>query len=192
MQYRSDGAILISVREICDAALATGDLDLRAGHRSLSRMEQGRNIHQRLQKMLGEKDRAEVTVASEVAFGNRVYAIRGRADAILDGDPPIVEEIKSVSARGFSEPNDYHTAQANLTAWLYLRQNKLTSVRVRRTLCRVDNEKIKRFETLFTEAELETFCFGLLSRLGYRPAVVEDRYQNRIASVATGRFPYQL
>lgn len=191
MQYRSDGAILISVRGICDAALATGDLDLRAGHRSLARMEQGRTIHQQLQKMLGEKDRAEVTVATDVAFDGRVYAIRGRADAVLDGDPPIVEEIKSVSARGFSEPNEYHTAQANLTAWLYLRQNKLTSVRVRRTICRVDDGKTKHFETLLTEAELETFCFGLLSRLGYRPAVVEDRYQNRIASVATGRFPYQ-
>lgn len=191
MQYRSeDGVFLLSVREICDLALVSGDLDLRAGHRSPSRAEQGKDAHKRLQETLGEGDRAEVSVSSRIEYHGRVYEIHGRADAILCGEPPTVEEIKSVTGRGFSEPNAYHKAQANLTAWLFLRQRNLSSVRVRYTLFCLDDEKTKTFESVFAGKELENFCFSLLSRIEYRAAICEERERVLLPSVGTGRFPY--
>ncbi|MBO4308537.1 MAG: hypothetical protein J5885_01760 [Clostridia bacterium] len=191
MHYRSeDGIFLLSVREVCDFALLSGDLDLRAGHRSLSRAEQGKDVHKRLQKALGEGDRAEVSVSSRIEHHGRVYEINGRVDAVLCGDPPTVEEIKSVTGRGFSEPNAYHKAQANLTAWLFLREQGLSSVRVRYTLFSLDDEKTKVFEALFSEAELEQFCLSLLSRIEYRAAICEERERVLLPSVGKGRFPY--
>ena len=192
LRYRSeDGVFLLSVREVCDMALVGGDLDLRMGHRSLSRLEQGKDVHKRLQEALKEGDLAEVAVSSRFEYHGRIYEVRGRADAILAGDPPAVEEIKSVVGKGFSEPNAYHTAQANLTAWLFLRERELDSIRVRRTLYRLDDGKTKTSETRFTESELEEFCFGLLSRIEYRVAICEERQTILLPSVGTGRFPYE-
>ncbi len=192
MQYcPDDGVFRLSVREVCDLALTGGSLDLRAGRRSAERAAQGRDAHRRLQEALGKDDRAEVPVSSRVAFHGRTYEIQGRADAILAGDPPAVEEIKSVSGRGFAEPNAYHTAQANLTAWLYLREAGFASVRVRRTLFRLDDGKTRTFESLFSEPELEAFCIGLLARIEYRAAILEERRNVLLPSVATGQFPYE-
>ena len=187
---REDGSFLLSVREVCDLALVGGNLDLRSGHRSLSRMEQGRNAHKQLQDLLGENARAEVPVETTVAFRNHTYRIRGRADAIDSGDPPAVEEIKSVPSRAFTEPNAYHTAQANLTAWLYLRAEGLSSVRVRRTLFRLDDGKTKVFEDLMTADDLEAFCLDLLSRLDYRASILTEREKVLLPTVRTARFPY--
>ena len=191
MQYLpEEDRFLLSVREVCDLALTGGDLDQRAGRRSLSRMEQGKEAHKTLQAALGENARAEVPVEADVSCGTHRYRVRGRADAVYFTEPPAVEEIKSVSPRAFGEPNEYHTAQACLTAWLYLLSEGLSSVRVLRTLVRTDDGKTRTFEEVFTADRLADFCRTLLARLDYRAAILEERWKTLLPAVRKARFPY--
>lgn len=191
MQYQTEKKqIHLSVREICDLLHFQNRSDLRAGGASLERMEQGKTAHKALQASLLQGDFAEVSLSVTLSFHDRLYEIAGRADVVRQGTPTIVEEIKSILGKRFSEPDAYHTAQANLTAWLYLQKNRLSSVCVRRTLIRVEDGESKSFNSVFTAAELTEYCLNLLSKIEYRAAILEERYEMRLSSMKTVRFPY--
>lgn len=191
MRYQTEKkTIRLSVREICDLLHFHGNSDLRAGGASLARMEKGKEAHKIVQSSLAEGDRAEVSVSVTVSFRNRLYEIAGRADSVREGLPVIVEEIKSIIGRRFPEPDAYHTAQANLTAWLYLQKNALSSVCVRRTLILVETGEQKSFDRVFSAAELTDYCQKLLSRIEYRAELLEERALTRMPTLQTAKFPY--
>lgn len=185
-----ENAIRLSVREICDLALVGVGPDLWNGRRDAIRAAVGAQIHRRLQDKLPPDARAEVPVEAEIARGGRNYRLRGRADAVLPGEPTTVEEIKSVTAKGFEKPGEYHVAQANLTAWLWTKMTGCSAVRVRMTLCRVPDGEVRSFDAEPSADELERFCTGLLDRIGYRVREAEERAKTRLPSIRNCRFPY--
>ncbi len=191
MQYQTEKKqIHLSVREICDLLHFQSQGDLRAGGASLLRMEQGKEAHKTLQKSLLENAAAEVPLSATFSFHNRLYEVSGRADSIRQGAPAIVEEIKSIIGKRFREPDAYHTAQANLTAWLYLQKENLSSVCVRRTLVRVEDGESKSFDTLFSAADLSKYCLNLLSKIEYRAELLEERALLRLPTMKAVKFPY--
>ena len=191
MQYQTEKKqIHLSVREICDLLHLHSTSDLRSGGSSLDRMEQGKEAHKALQMSLSPGDLAEVSLSVTVPFHGRLYEIAGRADSVRQGMPAIVEEIKSIVGKRFPEPDAYHTAQANLTAWLYLQKQGLSSVCVRRTLVRIEDGESKSFNTVFSAAELNEYCFGLLSRIEYRAELMEERVLLRLPTMRAVKFPY--
>lgn len=191
MRYQTEKkATRLSVREICDLLHFHSRSDLRAGGSSLARMEEGRNAHKAVQSALAAGDRAEVSLSVTVSFHDRLYEIAGRADSVRAGNPAIVEEIKSIVGKRFPEPDAYHTAQANLTAWLYLQRNELSSVCVRRTLILTETGEQKSFDRVFFAGELSEYCFSLLSRIEYRAELLEERSVARVPTMKKLKFPY--
>ncbi len=192
MRYRQeDGAFLLSLGELCELALKEGDLDLRTGGGALDRALTGQEIHRALQSDLSPHDRAEVPVRAKIRTGKYLYEISGRADLIREsGGIPVVEEIKTVSPGRYGKPTARHTAQANLTALLYMQSQALSAVCVRLTQVRIPDGEIRSVEKTFSAEELRAWGDSLLQRIEPYAAIEEERQVFRLPSVRTGRFPY--
>jgi CRISPR-associated exonuclease Cas4 len=77
-------------------------------------------VHEGLEKFLAEKFNAKLEVESEkqVTLAQDVYKIKGRADAIIEGEKKIVIEIKTARAdKGL--PLEHHKQQLRLYLWLF-------------------------------------------------------------------------
>lgn len=191
MQYLTEKkCIHLSVREICDLLHFHSNTELRSPSASIARMEQGKAAHKAVQQKISELEHAEVAMTVTLSFHNRSYELSGRADLIREGTPPVVEEIKSIPGKKFREPDAYHIAQSNLTAWLYLQKEGLSSVLVRRTLIRVEDGAQKSFDCLMSAEELNRYCFGLLAKIEYRAELLEERATLRIPTMKSAKFPY--
>ena len=192
MRYRQkDGAFLFSVGELCGLALRDGDLDLRTGAgRTLDRALTGQEIHRALQSDLSPDDRAEVPVCASVRAGKYLYEISGRADLIRNAGISVVEEIKTVTPGRFGHPNARHLAQANLTAWLYLRSQNLPAVCVRLTQVRISDGEIRSTDRRYTAEELDAWGISFLQPIEPIVRIEEERQNFRLPSVRAGRFPY--
>ena len=88
--------IRISVRNLVEFLLRSGDLDdRRGGVADKDAMQAGTRAHQRIQKKMGSFYQAEVPLAFEKEYENFVLKVEGRADGILEqSDGFMVEEIK--------------------------------------------------------------------------------------------------
>ena len=195
MKYDAErSVILLSVVELCANAFLPRHLDLRSGawKRSLERAEQGKTAHKKHQAVQGANYRAEVTLCNTTLYEGVCFEVSGRADGvILSGETAVVEEIKTVGGRAFGgTPSASHEAQAMCYAYFLCRQEELSHVEVRLTLCRAEDQKTRTFARTCSIEELKDFYFGLLSRVLYRANFLRDREQNRLPSVHSGRFPY--
>ncbi len=191
MRFDSEKKIVfLSVRELCDYALMRGNLDFRVSGKNRERLMQGQEAHRLLQKESGPNGHAEVTVCSRVTYQKRTYEISGRADIVIDGKTPIVEEIKSVTNSGSREPSAYHIVQANLTAWLYLRMHQFPEVCVRKTIFQTETGEKKTYENVYGESELEKICNTYLSAIEYRVKYLEEHQTALLPTARVGRFPY--
>ena len=77
-------------------------------------------VHTGLEKVLSEKFNAKVEVEGEktVTIDQKVYKIKGRADAIVEKDKKTVIEIKTARAdKGI--PLEHHKQQLRLYLWLF-------------------------------------------------------------------------
>ena len=195
MKYDAErSVVLLSVGELCANAFLPRHLDLRHGawKRSNDRAEQGKAAHKKHQAGQGSSYRREVSLCNTTLYEGICFEVSGRADGvILEGETAVVEEIKTVGGRAFGgTPSVSHEAQGMCYAYFLCRQEELTHVEVRLTLCHVEDQKTRTFARICTAEELKDFYLGLLSRIHYRADFLRDREQNRLPSVHSGRFPY--
>lgn len=187
-------AVLLSVRELCDLALRAGDLDLRFGGKSFSVENAmiGSKIHRKLQSEAGANYRAEVPMTSTTLFHNICFEVSGRADGIIEGDPLTVDEIKTVSTRRALElpPAPYHDAQVKCYAYFLCKERELGRINTRLTYCHAESGDIKHHVSSHTLEELQSFYFGLLSRIEYRARILMERKNLLIPSADAAVFPY--
>lgn len=151
--------ISLSVRELTEFLLRSGDIDNRFG--GLDRALKGARIHRKLQKMQGEAYQAEVAFTYIFQFHSYCYKIRGRADGLIIKDGQvIIDEIKTTGrpldlvSEGFSQA---HWGQAMCYAYFYCEQNSIEEITVRLTYFHIETEEIKQFEKVFTHAQLRVF-----------------------------------
>lgn len=194
MRYDIDRAVVVlSVGELCSRAFLPVHLDLRSGawKRDSERAELGKKLHRELQNRGEAGYRAEVSFCHTTFYQGICYEVSGRADGVVSGKHPLVEEIKTVSGRAFEhQPSLIHEAQGMCYAYFLSRQENLPSVEVRLTMCRAEDKKTKCFRRICTAEELQQFYCGLLAKIHYRGAFLRDRSINRLPSVHNGRFPY--
>ena len=149
-----DKAIKISVRELVEFILRSGDIERGTGGRqSPEAMQEGSKIHRKIQKRMGPNYQAEVplsiTVPLEVEASDLELTIEGRADGVLnqstdkkeETDPDIIiDEIKGVyrELSNIKEAVPVHLAQAKCYAYIYALQNKLETIGVRMTYCNIE------------------------------------------------------
>ena len=166
--------IRISVRDLVEFVLRSGDLDERAAGASEEAMLEGARMHRKLQREEGPEYMAEVPLSilypiflsdEEGEAEMASVLLEGRADGIFEGcDPenPIlgdawtVDEIKTTYRKlsRMKEPEPVHLAQAKCYAYIYLVQNHLEVVRVRMTYCSLVTQEIRRFTQEFTASEI--------------------------------------
>lgn len=184
----------ISVRELVEFILRSGDIDNRVGgRRDADSMLAGARIHRKIQRSMGADYHAEVTLKHLVPMEKFDLQIEGRADGIIDGEPVTVDEIKGVyrSLEFLKEPVSVHLAQAKCYACIYGLQNEQTEMAVQMTYVNLDTEQKLYFRETYPIGELTEWFDGVVAE--YKKWA-EFRYEWKLlrnGSIKDLRFPYE-
>jgi len=165
--------IRISVRQLVEFLLRSGDIDNRRGVSPEKAMQEGSRLHRMIQRSMGAEYTAEVPLKLDYETETYIVKIDGRADGIIDESsispdevsltanqislnqyltgeafPQItVDEIKCVTRKveTMRAPEPVHLAQAKVYAYIYAVQHSLPMIRVRMTYCNIETEALRYF-----------------------------------------------
>jgi len=150
--------IQISVRNLVEFILRSGNIDNRRSKAPDNAMQEGGRIHRMIQRRMGADYHAEVFLRHLVETENYIIVIEGRADGILiqNTEDVTIDEIKGTyrEIHKIKEAVPVHLAQAKCYAYIYGVQNHLKDIRVRITYCNIDTEEIKYFHFEYSMEEL--------------------------------------
>ncbi len=174
--------VTVSVRQLVEFILRTGDIDTASGALAeLDAMQQGGRMHRKLQKEAGPAYRAEVSLKHTTVIDESL-AIRteGRADGIITEtemaadesgmlsmrELVTVDEIKSThrDLRYITEPVTVHLAQAMCYAYFYAVQEDLKVISVQITYVNLKTGRIRRFTEKKDREELEVWYTELIHK----------------------------
>lgn len=149
--------INISVRNLVEFILRSGDLDNRRTGAPVDAMAEGGRIHRMIQRRMGTDYEAEVPLKYTYDAQNYRITVEGRADGIITGETGVtIDEIKGTYRElgRIREPEGVHLAQAKCYAYMYGVREELAAVRVRMTYCNMETEEIRYFHEEYTMEEL--------------------------------------
>ena len=90
--------VRISVRNLVEFILRSGDLDNRGGSSDREAMQKGSRLHRKIQGRMGSHYRAEVSLKYKTEYEDVSIQVEGRADGIFTEDGQCwIDEIKGVS-----------------------------------------------------------------------------------------------
>ena len=75
--------IRISVRNLVEFILRSGDLDSKRGVQDKEAMQKGSRLHRKIQKQMGSNYRAEVSLKYDMEYEDLILRVEGRADGIF-------------------------------------------------------------------------------------------------------------
>ena len=131
--------IRISVRQLVEFILRSGDIDDRAGGNlpDYDAMQEGSRLHRKIQGKMGAGYRAEVPLSVSLPGNGYILIVEGRADGIFREDIWYIDEIKTMyrEVETLEGPYELHLAQAKCYAYIYLLQNDLEKIGVQMTYC---------------------------------------------------------
>lgn len=157
--------IRISVRNLVEFILRSGNLDSRRGTVDKEAMLKGSRLHRKIQKQMGSSYRAEVSLKKETEYEDLILAVEGRADGILTEDGSIlIDEIKGIYGKLelLTGPVEVHRAQAMCYARIYAEMEGLEEIGIQMTYANLDTEEIRRFRETISYQELEQWYQKLL------------------------------
>lgn len=201
--------IKISVRNLVEFVLRSGDLDMR--FTGTARALEGTRIHQKLQKsnkennLLGNLEyHSEVTLSHSFEYKNFLFCIEGRADGIIipkklnDEESRknniTIDEIKSTTKALELIDYDYnvmHWAQGKCYAYIYAIQNELEVIEVQLSYYQVDTDEIKYLRKSFNISELENFFFDLMEKYIQWAEFTKAWNAKRDQSIRSLKFPFE-
>lgn len=193
METFKDDKLKISVRNLVEFVLRTGDIDNRySTGLDTEAMVAGGKIHRKIQSKMGANYAAEVALRCEIFYEKFSIIVDGRADGIISGEIVTVDEIKGVKRdiEYIKEPMQVHLAQAMCYAYIYGNDNKLETIRVQMTYVNLETEEIKRFIEEYTMEYLSNW-FHMIVDEYYKWA--EYLYENKVLVEETSKqlqFPY--
>ena len=186
--------VKISVRELVEFILRSGDIDNRTGGRKdAESMLAGARIHRKIQRNMGSDYHAEVTLKHRIPMEQFDLQIEGRADGILDGDPVTIDEIKGVykNLEYLTAPLPVHLAQAKCYAYVYGIQNQKSRMSVQMTYVNLDTEQKRYFYEDYDMEELSSWFEELVSEYQKWAKFRYEWKQLRNASIRQVQFPYE-
>lgn len=201
MEKDADNLIKISVRNLVEFILRSGDLDnRRGGRRETDAMQEGSRIHRKIQKQMGSNYSAEFPLSiTRTITGEDItfdLLVEGRADGIISqpGEKPsvIIDEIKGVymELSHLENPVPVHRAQAMCYAYIYSKLYSHEEIGIRLTYCNLETENLKYFDENFTFQELENWFLNLTREYG-KWAAWQIRWNScRNESIKTLDFPF--
>ncbi len=183
--------IRISVRNLVEFIMRSGDLDNSRARGEMDAMQAGGRLHRKLQKQMGADYTAEVPLSITVPISRDGITfdltIEGRADGVIanstiredfsvlifeeeEMNPPeiTIDEIKGVylDLAHLTEPVGVHRAQAMCYAYIYAVKYGHVRIGIRLTYCNLETESIKYFEETLTLSELTEWFEHLTDEYG--------------------------
>jgi Rad3-related DNA helicase len=190
-----ENVIRISVRDLVEFLLRSGDLDNRSGgKRDAEAMQAGSRLHRKIQGRQPSHYQSEVTLKEVVALSEGTVSIEGRADGIWqENDTVTVDEIKGTyrDVLQMEQAIPVHLAQARCYAYIYAKQHQLENICIRMIYANLDTEEMKYFTAECTREELSEWFDALMVEL--EKWMTRDRVwkQCRDASLQKLIFPYE-
>ena len=165
--------VRISVRNLVEFILRSGDLDNRRGSADKEAMLKGSRLHRKIQSQMGSHYRAEVSLKYTTEYDDVSIVVEGRADGIFTEDEQyFIDEIKGV----------YADVSQLCYAWIYAREQQLEKIGVQMTYGNLDTEELKYFREEFTLEELKDWYQELLDRyhkwISYQLALKKERNES--------------
>lgn len=160
------GEVRISVRNLVEFILRSGDIDNRHQSTPENAMQEGSRIHRMIQRRMGSEYQAEVFLRYTHPTERYVLIVEGRADGIIESNGEItVDEIKGTyrDLAKMREPNPVHVAQAKCYAYFYALKRDLKEIRVRLTYCNIETEDIRYFYGDYSFEELKVWFDELIA-----------------------------
>lgn len=214
MQSNQDTEIRISVRNLVEFILRSGDIDNRRTGAPDNAMTEGSRIHRMIQKRMGANYESEVFLRYIYKSDNYNLIIEGRADGIItdemtdikmvpelvDGNLEVIGEDTTVTideikgtyrelAR-ISKPVEEHLAQAKMYAFIYGNEKNMRSMRVRMTYCNIETEEIKYFHYEYSMYELKSWFQEIMEQ--YKKWADYESYWSKLRreSIRQMEFPF--
>ncbi len=185
--------IRISVRNLVEFILRSGDIDNRTAGADKDAMAMGSRLHRKIQKRMGADYRAEVLLKHDAVCEDFILRIEGRADGIMETPAgTVIDEIKCVfrDLEQITEPAGVHLAQAKCYAYIHACDCGLEQIGVQTTYCNLETEEIKRFQYAYVIKELEEW-FDKLVRQYEKWARFQKRWkEKRDDSIKPLEFPF--
>ncbi len=184
--------IRISVRNMIEFLLRSGDIHLAMS--SSRALQQGTQIHRKLQAEAGEDYQAEVRLYLETDFDGFSVLVEGIADGIFqDGEKVLIDEIKSTSMplELIDEEFSYlHWAQAKCYGWMFLSQTQVDSITIQLTYCHTKTNEIRQLHKDFSYKELEEYFTNLVEEYAQWMQMTQSHKAIRDQSIHSLSFPF--
>ena len=184
----------LSVHQLVDFLLRTGDIDNRVFNRSS--MSEGSRLHTSYQSKQGINYISEYPLKQTFVVDEIEVILQGRADGIIkksDRDY-VIDEIKTtvIDLHEFRDANlDWHLGQAKCYAYMFANALNLDTIGVKLTYIRQGKESEKFIdEYLFITKELENDVYALIEQYLEFYNVIIRLEEERDASIKTLEFPY--
>ncbi len=186
--------IHISVRNLVEFILRSGDIDNRTAGADKDAMLMGGKIHRKIQRRMGAEYHAEVPLKYEVQCRGFTLSVEGRADGVIERpEGTVIDEIKGVfrELELMKEPVPVHLAQAKCYAYIYADTHELKEIGIQMTYCNMDTEEIRRFQSVCSYDVLKEWFFGVLGQYE-KWARYEIEWKNkRNDSIRQVQFPFE-
>lgn len=190
MRYNEDNcSVELSISELCEYALLSGDLGGGTPHRE----QLGKDIFERLQAEAEGFYGTEVELSNTSSQGGVYYTVSGQADGVIRGADGYlcVDAVRAVrNYEFFMQPRSVYVAEMKCCAYFLCVRDGYESIRCRMTYYNVDTKKIKYFNYRFSADALRSFYFDLLSRIEWRARLEIERRTTVLPSAAGAVFPY--
>ncbi|MCR5330786.1 MAG: ATP-dependent DNA helicase [Lachnospiraceae bacterium] len=201
MEENSIIKVEISVRDLVEFILRSGDIDNRISQGDMTAMQDGSKLHRKLQKAAGENYRSEVLLKNEAEVTcdgeSVVLNVEGRADGIFDEeDLTVIDEIKTTmrNVKSMTEPVPVHRAQALCYAYFYMCAyftDTEKKIGIRMTYCNRETEDIAYFREEFGYDELKEWYERVIGEYA-KWAVWEVKWRRkRNGSILASKFPFE-
>ena len=187
------GEVRISVRNLVEFILRSGDIDDRRQGSPENAMQEGSRIHRMIQRRMGAEYQAEVALKYTQPTENYVIIVEGRADGIIEQNgETTIDEIKGTyrDLAKLKAPLPLHIAQAKCYAYMYSLQKELPYIRVRLTYCNIETEDIRYFYEDYEFAKLEAWFQQLIGDYRKWADYTWQWRELRQQSIAGLQFPF--
>lgn len=200
--------VKVSVRDLVEFILNSGDIDNTGGRRDPDAMQEGARLHRKIQKKQDVTYNAEVplSIITPVFIENEQFdiCVEGRADGIITREADfmseliekpnvLIDEIKCVyrELSHITEMISIHRAQVMCYAYIYAKKNDLAAIGIQLTYCNMETEQLKYFEESFQFNKLNVWFLNLVEEYGKWVSWHHHWRIKRDATIKNLEFPFE-
>ena len=186
--------LTLSVHQLVDFLLRTGDIDNRVFNRSS--MTEGSRLHSVYQAKQSSNYLAEFPLKMSFNVDEVNIVLEGRADGIIKRSEAeyIIDEIKTTveDLQIFHDDNlEWHLGQAKCYAYMFAKQTNLEYIGIKLTYIRQGKEKEQLIDSYtFNILELEQFVVKLLNEYLAFYNIIFNKIAKRNESIEALKFPF--